>query len=48
MLERDHERIVNLNYIYNMNDVEAVQMLRIRGAPFYQLVKRFRERTAAG
>jgi hypothetical protein len=40
MLQRDQERIANLNYIYNMNDVEAVQMLRMIGAPFYELVKR--------
>jgi hypothetical protein len=44
MLQRDHERIVNLNDIYNKNDVEAVQMLRMRRIPFYELVKRFRER----
>jgi hypothetical protein len=44
MLERDKERIVNLNYIYNKNDVEVIQMLRMRRAPFYELVKRFRER----
>jgi hypothetical protein len=44
MLARDQERIANLNYIYNTNDVEAVQMLRMRRAPFYKLVKRFRER----
>jgi hypothetical protein len=44
MLERDKERIINLNYIYNKNDVEAVQMLRMRRATFYELVKRFRER----
>jgi hypothetical protein len=44
MLQQDQERIVNLNYIYNMNDVEAVQMLRMRKDPFYELVKRFRDR----
>jgi hypothetical protein len=44
MLQRDQERIANLNWIYNRNDVEAVQMLRMRRAPFYELVKRFRER----
>jgi hypothetical protein len=44
MLARDQERIDNLNYIYNTNDVEAVQMFRMRRAPFYKLVKRFRER----
>jgi hypothetical protein len=35
MLQRDQERIANLNWIYNRNDVEAVQMLRMRRAPFY-------------
>jgi hypothetical protein len=44
MLQRDQERIANLNYIYNKNDVEAIQMLRMRRASFYELVKRFRER----
>jgi hypothetical protein len=37
-------RIANLNYIYNRNDVEAVQILRVRRAPLSELVKRFRER----
>jgi hypothetical protein len=44
MLQRDQARIANLNWIYNRNDIEAVQMLRMRRAPFYELVKRFRER----
>jgi hypothetical protein len=44
MLQRDQERIANLNWIYNRNDVEAVQMLRMRTTPFYELVKRSRER----
>jgi hypothetical protein len=35
MLAKDQERIANLNYIYNTNAIEAVQMLRIRRAPFY-------------
>ena len=43
MFARDQERIANLNYIYNNNEVEAVQMLRMGRAPFYELVKRFRE-----
>jgi hypothetical protein len=30
MVQRDQERIANLNWIYNRNDVEAVQMLRMR------------------
>jgi hypothetical protein len=32
--QRDRERIINLNNIYNNNDVEVVNMLRIKGAPF--------------
>jgi hypothetical protein len=44
MLARDQDRIANLNFICNTNDVEAIQMLRMRRAPFYELVKRFRER----
>jgi hypothetical protein len=49
MLERDQERLANLNYIYNRNDVEVVQMLRMRRAPFYELVKEILgERTTVG
>nr|XP_051220996.1 uncharacterized protein LOC127339156 [Lolium perenne] len=44
MIQRDKERIANLNNIYNCNDVEAIQMLWMRRAPFYALVKTFRER----
>ncbi|XP_071680395.1 protein ALP1-like [Lolium perenne] len=44
MLQRDQERIANLNNIYNRNNVEAIQMLQMRRAPFYALVKTFRER----
>jgi hypothetical protein len=33
-----------VNYVYNRNDIEAVQMLRMRRASFYKLVKRFKER----
>ena len=36
--------MTNLNYIYNSNDVESVQMLRMRRAPFFALVKTFRDR----
>ena len=43
MFVRDRERMANLNYIYNNNEVEAIQMLRMGRAPFYELVKRFRE-----
>ncbi|XP_071685403.1 uncharacterized protein [Lolium perenne] len=38
------ERIANLNNIYNCNDVEAIQMLQMRIAPFYALVKTFWDR----
>jgi hypothetical protein len=44
MLPRDQERLANLNNIYNTNDVDALQMFRMRRVPFYKLVKRFRER----
>ena len=43
MFARDQERIDNLNYIYNNNEVEAAQMLWMGRASFYELVKRFRE-----
>jgi predicted DNA-binding transcriptional regulator AlpA len=33
-----------MNYIYNWNDLEAIQMLQMRRAHFYELVKKFRER----
>jgi hypothetical protein len=44
LLARDQEKIANLNYVNNRNDVEAAQMLRMRRVTFYELVKRFRER----
>ena len=45
MLACDHERIANMNYIYNNNnDVEAVGMLRMRRAPFNHLCNTFRVR----
>ncbi|XP_071685445.1 uncharacterized protein [Lolium perenne] len=44
MVQRDQERIANLNHIYNYNDVETIQMLQMRRAPFYALVKTFRTR----
>ncbi|XP_071681839.1 protein ALP1-like [Lolium perenne] len=43
MLPRDQERIANLNNIYNCNDVESIQMLRMRRDPFYAPVKTFRD-----
>ncbi|XP_071680033.1 uncharacterized protein [Lolium perenne] len=44
MLQRDRERIANLNNIYNCNDIETIQMLQMRRAPFYALVKTFKDR----
>ncbi|KAI4998357.1 hypothetical protein ZWY2020_053699 [Hordeum vulgare] len=44
MFIRDHERIENLNYIYNCNDVEAMWMLQMKRAPFARLVETFRIR----
>ncbi|XP_071678552.1 uncharacterized protein [Lolium perenne] len=44
MLQRDQERIANLNHIYNYNDVEAIQVLQMRRAPFHALAKTFRTR----
>ena len=41
---REQERIQNLNYIYNCNDVEAMWMIRIKRAPFARLVETFRSR----
>ena len=41
---RKQERIQNLNYIYNCNDVEALWMLRMKRAPFARLVETFRRR----
>jgi hypothetical protein len=40
----DEERRRNLNLIYNCNDVECVNMLRMRRAPFFQLCNLLRER----
>ena len=41
---RDQERMANLNYIYNNNEVETVNMLRMGRAPFCKLVETFRSR----
>jgi len=40
----DEERQRNLNLIYNCNDVECVNMLRMRRVPFFNLVRLLRER----
>jgi hypothetical protein len=39
MFERDKERMMNQNNIYNDNYVEAINMLRMRRAPFNHLVQ---------
>jgi hypothetical protein len=44
MFEHDRERMNNMNYIYNINDVEVVQMMRMKRAPFNSLVNTFRVR----
>ena len=43
LFPREKERIQNLNYIYNCNDV-ALWMLRIKKSPFGRLVETFRSR----
>jgi len=40
----DEERQRNLNLIYNCNDVECVNMLRMRRVSFFNLVRLLRER----
>ena len=44
MSQRDQERQIYLNKIYNSNDVECVNMLRMRRAPFFQLCTLLRTR----
>jgi len=41
---RDEERQRNLNLIYNYNDIECVNMLRMRRAPFFSLCNLLREK----
>jgi hypothetical protein len=40
----DLERQANLNLIYNCNDIECINMLRMRRTPFFNLCNLFRER----
>ena len=40
----DEERQANLDKIYNCNDTECVNMLRMRRAPFFNLCNLLRER----
>ena len=44
MAERDQQRINNLRYIYESNDVHCVNLLRMRRTPFFQLCDLFRTR----
>ena len=44
LTERDQQRINNLNYIYNLDDVHCVNLLRMRRPPFFQLCDLFRSR----
>jgi hypothetical protein len=44
MLALDQERIDNLNFICNTNDIKSILMPRMKISPFYELLKRFRER----
>ena len=44
MSAMDLERQANLNKIYNCNDTECINMLRMRRAPFFNLCNMFRER----
>jgi hypothetical protein len=44
MAERDKQRMNNLRYIYESNDVHCVNLLRMKRAPFFQLCDLFRSR----
>ena len=44
MSAMDEERHRNLNRIYNFNDVECVNMLRMRRTPFFQLCELLKSR----
>ena len=44
MLQRDIERQANLQFIYQSNDVQCVELLRMRRTPFFQLCDLFRAR----
>ncbi|WVZ70927.1 hypothetical protein U9M48_019556, partial [Paspalum notatum var. saurae] len=45
MWKRDEERQANLDIIYNCNDVECVNMLRMRSTPFFHLCDLLRSRS---
>jgi hypothetical protein len=44
MSAMDQERQANLDKIYNCNDIECVNMLRMRRAPFFNLCNLLRDR----
>ena len=44
MLPRDEQRQKNLSFIYNSNDTQCVNQLRMKRSPFYQLCDLFRSR----
>ena len=44
MADRDQQRMNNLNYIYNSDEVHCVNLLRMRKAPFFHLCDLFRSR----
>lgn len=44
MTQRDQQRMANLNYIYNSDDLHCVNLLRMRRAPFFQLCDLFSTR----
>ena len=41
MAERDQQRMNNLRYIYESDDVHCVNLLRMKRAPFFQLCDHF-------
>jgi hypothetical protein len=43
--ENEHHRMRTLGMIYQCNDTECISMIRMRRAPFFELVKTFRERS---
>jgi hypothetical protein len=45
MSAMDQERQANLDKIYNCNDIECVNMLRMRRAPFFNLCNLLRDRS---
>jgi predicted chitinase len=44
MSAMDQERQANLDKIYNCNDIECVNMLRMRRAPFFNLCNLLRDK----